>query len=63
MNQECFICCEPEKIRTVGECNHQVICLSCSWKMRVKNSNIKCLQCNQECPEVLVTNNPTLEFN
>lgn len=53
-DKECILCCEPREFYTLGKCNHSDVCLECSYKMRKKEKNIKCVICNEELIKVIV---------
>ena len=44
--RECLVCCEEKVVYSFGECGHFNVCYLCTYKMRVKLENIKCVSCN-----------------
>lgn len=59
---ECILCCEKSLFMTVGVCEHKVVCLKCSLKLRSINKNLKCVYCNTLLKDVAVIDSPEKNF-
>lgn len=53
---QCLICLDERPYMTVGNCDHMVTCLDCTYKQRIVSQNKRCTMCNQDLPTVLVFN-------
>lgn len=62
MTFNCMICCEESMYLTVGACEHKVVCLKCTVKLRSINHNIKCIYCNRELKDVIVLDDPEKSY-
>lgn len=59
---ECLICCEEKEIMAVGECEHPYVCLTCTYKLRSLNKNMKCIYCNQELTKIIAISEANQTF-
>ena len=51
VDNDCCVCCDEIRLFAAGECNHP-ICHVCSFRMRNKDNNLKCVMCRNTLLEV-----------
>lgn len=62
MTGECSVCTEPFKLFGIGRCDHNTVCATCHFKMRVKQGIIKCGLCNANNEQIIITDDTMKTF-
>lgn len=62
MTVECSVCTESVELIGIGRCGHSTICALCHYKLRALQNNIKCGMCNANNEMIVITDDPSQDF-
>ena len=60
---ECLICCEEREVMIVGDCDHMMVCLECTYKLRSISKNKTCIYCKKTLEKVVATSDKTITWD